>query len=127
MNKEYSRFVGMMREQGEKYNFSAPGIGKIKSMNPIIINYSGIEFDKEDIYFVESFFGFESNIIAEVEDIDISVNESHTHEIYSMQLQASVERVLNVGDAILVIPIRDMQKGLSGNRFLVCIDKVVSL
>jgi|GEM_PF-2164375 len=122
MKSEYSRLVMMMRKQGEKNNVDAPGIGIIKSLAPLIITFNSIDFDNEDLYFLESFFSFESTIIAEVESLDMSASDSHTHEIYNMQLQATLERNFHIGDGILVVPIRTLE-----DKCLICIDKVVSL
>ena len=118
LDNAYSGIIGIMREQGTKYNAPALMLGEVISANPLLIKVGDIQLDKDNLYVADYLMpGYSreasltgsisfstSNVSGSTDEQTFSHShnvDSHSHTVEAHSHTATVDDKVGTTDSVV--------------------------
>lgn len=127
-----NKLLSIIRDEGSKNNIPYPSIGKVKSINPFLIQLNDLSLYKDDLYIPEDLLPntttgeitLDGTFNTANSTIKNPLNDNYNSELQSTTFKgkftASMSIQFKVGDLVVLLPLENKQK-------YVLFNKVVSL
>lgn len=132
---DINKLLSIMQEQGERNNTPYPSIGKVKSVDPFLVQVNDLTLYKDDLYIPTDLL--QNNISGEItlngtltgttstnNIISGTSYNTHNHSLQSATFKGSFttnnSTQFEIGDLVILLPLSNKQK-------YVLLNKVVAL